>query len=110
VANVRLDGSDRERLGRQTSLAEHGAEVDVFRIDLEDREVDPSGYDLIVSLGSEFAAFDDSHGFVSREARLMRRAVEEIRAQVGKEKVILGLSGGVDSSAATGLHVGFHSL
>ena len=30
-------------------------------------------------------------------------AVEEIRAQVGKEKVILGLSGGVDSSVAAAL-------
>jgi GMP synthase (glutamine-hydrolysing) len=31
------------------------------------------------------------------------RAVEEIRAQVGREKVILGLSGGVDSSVAAAL-------
>jgi GMP synthase (glutamine-hydrolysing) len=31
------------------------------------------------------------------------RAVAEIRAQVGKEKVILGLSGGVDSSVAAAL-------
>ena len=31
------------------------------------------------------------------------QAVEEIRAQVGKEKVILGLSGGVDSSVAAAL-------
>jgi GMP synthase (glutamine-hydrolysing) len=31
------------------------------------------------------------------------RAVEEIRAQVGTEKVILGLSGGVDSSVAAAL-------
>ena len=33
----------------------------------------------------------------------MERAVEEIRAQVGTEKVILGLSGGVDSSVAAAL-------
>ena len=32
-----------------------------------------------------------------------RQAVEEIRDQVGKEKVILGLSGGVDSSVAAAL-------
>src|SRR5207244_2057893 len=57
-------------------LDRHGAEVEVFRIDLEDREVDPSRYDLIVSLGSEFAAYDDSHEFVRREAPLMRRAVD----------------------------------
>ena len=31
------------------------------------------------------------------------QAVEEIRAQVGEEKVILGLSGGVDSSVAAAL-------
>ncbi|MEO5801901.1 MAG: glutamine-hydrolyzing GMP synthase [Verrucomicrobiota bacterium] len=33
----------------------------------------------------------------------VQQAVEEIRAQVGKEKVILGLSGGVDSSVAAAL-------
>jgi GMP synthase-like glutamine amidotransferase len=57
-------------------LAEHDASVDVFRIDVDDREVDPTGYDLIVSLGSEFAAFDDSKSFVPREARLMRTAID----------------------------------
>ena len=58
-------------------LGRHGADVEVFRIDLEDREPDPAAYDLIVSLGSEFAAFDDSKPFVPREARLMRRAVDQ---------------------------------
>jgi len=53
-----------------------GAGVETFRIDYEDREVDPAGYDLIVSLGSEFAAFDDTKPFVPREATLMGRAVE----------------------------------
>ena len=57
-------------------LGGHGANVETFRIDNEDREVDPTGYDLIVSLGSEFAAFDDTKPFVPREAALMRRAVE----------------------------------
>jgi GMP synthase (glutamine-hydrolysing) len=33
----------------------------------------------------------------------LEKAVEEIRAQVGREKVILGLSGGVDSSVAAAL-------
>jgi GMP synthase-like glutamine amidotransferase len=65
-------------------LDQHGAEAEVFRIDLEDRELDPARYDLIVSLGSEFAAFDDSHDFVPREARLMRGAV-------GADVPILGL-------------------
>jgi GMP synthase-like glutamine amidotransferase len=57
-------------------LGEHDASVETFRIDIDDREVDPTGYDLIVSLGSEFAAFDDSKPFVPREARLMRQAVD----------------------------------
>lgn len=57
-------------------LAEHDAIVDTFRIDVEDREVDPSDYDLIVSLGSEFAAFDDTKRFVPKEAELMREAVD----------------------------------
>ena len=58
-------------------LDAHGAEVDVVRIDVDDREVDPNSYDLIVSLGSEFAAFDDHKPFVPREARLMEKAVQD---------------------------------
>ena len=50
-------------------LAGHGARVEILRIDEDDREVDPTDYDLIVSLGSEFAAFDDTKPFVPREAR-----------------------------------------
>ncbi len=57
-------------------LQGHGAEMEVLRIDLEDPQADPDRFDLIVSLGSEFAAYDDSHEFVKREARLMRRAVD----------------------------------
>lgn len=57
-------------------LADHGASVETFRIDIDDREVDPARYDLIVSLGSEFAAFDDTRPFVSREAGLMRDAID----------------------------------
>jgi GMP synthase-like glutamine amidotransferase len=57
-------------------LAGHGADVEVHRIDLDDREVDPTGFDVIVSLGSEFAAFDDDKPFVPREASLLRRAVD----------------------------------
>jgi GMP synthase-like glutamine amidotransferase len=57
-------------------LGEHGASVETFRIDIDDREVDPTEYDLIVSLGSEFAAFEDFRPFVLREARLMRQAVD----------------------------------
>jgi GMP synthase-like glutamine amidotransferase len=57
-------------------LRRHGAEVETMRIDLDDREIDPRRYDLVVSLGSEFAAFDDTKPFVPREATLMRRAVD----------------------------------
>ena len=57
-------------------LLERGASVETLRIDLEDRRVDPTDYDLIVSLGSEFAAFDDTRPFVAREAELMRGAID----------------------------------
>jgi GMP synthase-like glutamine amidotransferase len=57
-------------------LESHDARAETYRIDLEDREVDPTAYDLIVSLGSEFAAIDDSKPFVPREARLMSAAIE----------------------------------
>jgi GMP synthase-like glutamine amidotransferase len=65
-------------------LAAHGADVDTWRIDIEDRDVDPRDYDLIVSLGSEFAAFDDSKPFVVREVDLLRDAV-------GDDVPVLGL-------------------
>jgi GMP synthase (glutamine-hydrolysing) len=48
--------------------------VDVLRIDLEGRLPDVRQYDLIVSLGSEFAAFDDSVSFIARESRLIEQA------------------------------------
>ena len=57
-------------------LGGHGTNVETFRIDVHDREVDPTRFDLIVSLGSEFAAFDDTKPFVPREASLLRRAVD----------------------------------
>ena len=57
-------------------LGEHEASVETFRIDVDDREVDPTDHDLIVSLGSEFAAFDDSKVFVPREAQLLKSAVD----------------------------------
>ena len=41
-------------------LVEQGAEVEVHRIDLDDRRPDPARYDMIVSLGSELAAYDDA--------------------------------------------------
>jgi GMP synthase-like glutamine amidotransferase len=57
-------------------LEERDAEQDVYRIDIEKREVDPRDYEMIVSLGSEFAAFDDSVPWLEREKRLLRSASE----------------------------------
>jgi len=57
-------------------LAGRGAGQDVYRIDEEARDVDPRDYDLVVSLGSEFAAFDDSIPWIERERRLLRAAVD----------------------------------
>jgi GMP synthase-like glutamine amidotransferase len=57
-------------------LAHHGIEADEVRIDLAQDDVDPAGHDLVVSLGAEFAAFDDHLPHVPREARLMRSALD----------------------------------
>jgi GMP synthase-like glutamine amidotransferase len=65
-------------------LAEQMARVEVLRIDQDEPEVNVRDYDLIVSLGSEFAAFDDSIPFVPREVRLFQDAIE-------KDVPILGL-------------------
>ena len=65
-------------------LESQGASADVYRIDIEERRVDPTRYDLIVSLGSEFAAFDDSIPWIDREKDLL------IEAQ-GADVPILGV-------------------
>jgi GMP synthase-like glutamine amidotransferase len=57
-------------------LHEQAAQVETLRIDEDARELDPGEYDLIVSLGSEFPAFDDSISFVPREAKLFEGALE----------------------------------
>ena len=57
-------------------LDRQNAEVDVHRIDLHERGHDPRDYDFVASLGSEFAAFDDSKPFIPREAELLRLATE----------------------------------
>ncbi len=58
-------------------LDERGAEQDIYRIDIEGRDVDPRDYAMIVSLGSEFAAFDDSVPWLRREQQLLRDAADE---------------------------------
>jgi GMP synthase-like glutamine amidotransferase len=57
-------------------LDERGAAIHLHRIDAEDRDVRPRDYDLIVSLGSEFAAFDDSIPWIPKEMDLLRRAMD----------------------------------
>jgi GMP synthase-like glutamine amidotransferase len=57
-------------------LETHGAEIDELRIDVEDKDVDPRAYDLLIPLGSEFAAFDDSVAWIPRERQLLREASE----------------------------------
>jgi GMP synthase-like glutamine amidotransferase len=64
-------------------LEERGAEQDVFRIDVEERDRDARDYDLIVSLGSEFAAFDDSIPWLEREKKLFLDAHENDVAVLG---------------------------
>lgn len=65
-------------------LDDRGVEVETYRIDLDDRRIDPTRYDLIVSLGSEFAAFDDSIPWIDREKDLLIEAY-------GADVPILGL-------------------
>ncbi len=57
-------------------LAQQDVDVDLYRIDLEDGDVDPRDYGLIVSLGSQFAAFDDSLPWIEREKSLFRGALD----------------------------------
>lgn len=64
-------------------LRDRGAEQDVYRIDLAQRPVEPREYDVIVSLGSEFAAFDDSIPWLGREQELLRSAVDADVAVLG---------------------------
>lgn len=58
-------------------LAARCADVDVFRIDIDSREVAARDFDMIVSLGSEFAAFDDSIPWLEREKRLLADAIQD---------------------------------
>jgi GMP synthase-like glutamine amidotransferase len=56
-------------------LRERGAEEDDYLISADGRSPDPRAYDLVVSLGSEESAYDDSVPWVSREQALLRDAV-----------------------------------
>jgi GMP synthase (glutamine-hydrolysing) len=57
-------------------LEEQSAHVKVVRIDEVGPDPDPRAHDLIVSLGSEHSAYDDSTPFVARESELLSAAFE----------------------------------
>ena len=57
-------------------LEERGAQVETLRIDEEDpHDLDPRDYGVIVSLGSEFGAYEDSIEWISHEMDLFRDAM-----------------------------------
>jgi GMP synthase-like glutamine amidotransferase len=57
-------------------LEDNGAEIDELRIDVEEREVDPADYDLLIPLGSEHPPYADHIPWIPREVDLLRRAAE----------------------------------
>ncbi len=58
-------------------LEERGAEVEILRIDERDpHDIDPREYALIVSLGSEFGAYQDDLEWISHEMDLLKQATE----------------------------------
>jgi GMP synthase-like glutamine amidotransferase len=57
-------------------LGERNAAIDVWRIDVEDREVDARDYGLIVPLGSELPAYDDTIPWLEPEKRLLLDATD----------------------------------
>lgn len=58
-------------------LDQQNARIDILRIDLEEKVPDARDYDMIASLGSEYAAFDDSIPFIHREAQLIQQAAAD---------------------------------
>jgi GMP synthase-like glutamine amidotransferase len=60
-----------------TWLRERGADVETLRIDEQDpHDLDPRDYDLIVSLGSEFGAYEDDIEWIQHEMDFLRDATE----------------------------------
>jgi len=57
-------------------LVARGAEVDLFRIAGDARDRDPAEYDLIITLGSEAAAFNDTVPWIGPEQQLLREAFD----------------------------------
>jgi GMP synthase-like glutamine amidotransferase len=58
-------------------LEERGIQVHTLRIDEEDpHDLDPRDYDLVVSLGSEFGAYQDDIEWIRHEMDFLRDATE----------------------------------
>ncbi len=64
-------------------LQERGAEQELWRIRGDRRERDPRDYDLIVSLGCEYAAYDDTIPWLGLELRLLAAAAAADVAVLG---------------------------
>lgn len=56
-------------------MSERGVNEDVYLITADGRSPRADDYDLVVSLGSERSAYDDSLPWIAPEARLLRDAV-----------------------------------
>ncbi len=82
------------------------AEQDVFRIDVDERDVDSSDFDPIVSLGSEFAAFDKAIPWIERETQLLKRLLAHA-TETETEIPILGVCFGSQLLASV---LGGHSF
>jgi GMP synthase-like glutamine amidotransferase len=57
-------------------LEERGAEIEELKIDVEDREVEPRDYDLLIPLGSEHSPYAEHVPWIPREVELLRQAHE----------------------------------
>lgn len=64
-------------------LEARGAEQELWRIRRDHRERDARDYDLIVSLGSEYAAYDDTIPWLALELRLLAAAAAADIAVLG---------------------------
>ena len=61
----------------RTWLEERGFAVDILRIDERDpHDIDPRDYELIVSLGSEFGAYQDDLDWIGHEMDFLKEATE----------------------------------
>jgi GMP synthase-like glutamine amidotransferase len=72
-----IQHDDNAPAGRVSEwLAARGAGQDVWLIGRDERDTDPLAYELIVSLGSDHAAYDDTVPWLGRELALLRDAFE----------------------------------